>query len=399
MATWLAGVAAIVLLIACANVANLLIARGIRRRREIAVRVALGVESEPSRRDSCSPRAFSSRCSAGCWGWRWRTGAAVHAPRCYCPTSIGRSCRCSTRACSLFTAAAALFTGLLTGLAPAAHALRADVNGSLKAGEREGGGQRARAADRCCSSRRRRCRSCCSSVPRCSCAACGTSSTFTYGWDPDRTLHRSSGPSRRRAHGAESERRSYQRAVDRARATAGREGRLDVCSACRSGRTWSDDVFVPGMDSADHQRTFVLNPVGDDYFATMGTRLLRGRAVSSSDQENGPKVAVVSQAMGKLLWKGRDPIGQCFRLRADTAPCREVVGIAEDQVFGDLAADEGVAALPSGVAGTVAGRDRCPFGRRSPRAHGTAASRAAADTPRDGLRAGASAGDRSRRRR
>ncbi len=44
----------------------------------------------------------------------------------------------------LFTATAAILTGLLTGLAPAAHALRSDVNGALKAGEREGGGQRAR---------------------------------------------------------------------------------------------------------------------------------------------------------------------------------------------------------------------------------------------------------------
>ncbi len=106
--------------------------------------------------------------------------------------------------------------------------------------------------------------------------------------------------------------------------------------------TWSDNVFVPGMDSADHQRTFVVNPVGDDFFPTMGTRLLRGRAVSSSDQENGPKVAVVSQSMGKLLWKGKDPIGQCFRLGADTAPCREVVGVAEDMTFGDIKDDDGL---------------------------------------------------------
>ena len=44
--------------------------------------------------------------------------------------------------------------------------------------------------------------------------------------------------------------------------------------------------------------------------------------------------------MGKLLWKGKDPIGQCFRIGADTAPCREVVGIAEDMAFGDLEDDE-----------------------------------------------------------
>jgi ABC-type antimicrobial peptide transport system permease subunit len=44
--------------------------------------------------------------------------------------------------------------------------------------------------------------------------------------------------------------------------------------------------------------------------------------------------------MGRLLWKGKDPMGQCFRLGSDTAPCREVVGIAEDQVFSDLTSDD-----------------------------------------------------------
>jgi putative ABC transport system permease protein len=130
-----------------------------------------------------------------------------------------------------------------------------------------------------------------------------------------------------------------QRALDRVRAMPAVSSASTLVSV-PFWMTWSEDVFVPGMDSSDHQRTYVMNPVGDDYFQTMGTRLLRGRAVSSSDLPDGPTVAVISQAMGKLLWKGKDPIGQCFRVEADTAPCREVVGIAEDMKFGDLGDDE-----------------------------------------------------------
>ena len=130
--------------------------------------------------------------------------------------------------------------------------------------------------------------------------------------------------------------------------------------------TWSDDVFVPGMDSSDHQRTYVLNPVGDDYFATMGTRLLRGRAVSSKDLPNAPKVAVISEAMGRLLWKGKDPLGQCVRIGADTAPCREIVGIAENIKFDDLGDDESMQVylpatqgdMPGGLIARAAGDPR-----------------------------------------
>jgi putative ABC transport system permease protein len=176
------------------------------------------------------------------------------------------------------------------------------------------------------------------------------------GWDPEHLLH-----VRLEFRGTDikEERQSrvfVQRALERARAMPGVTSASTLVSV-PFWMTWSEDVFVQGMDSSDRLRTYVMNPVGDDYFRTMGTRLLRGRSVSSSDLPDGPKVAVISEAMGKLLWKGKDPIGQCFRIGADTSPCREVVGIAEDIKFGDLGDDESlqmyVPSTQSGSSGNI----------------------------------------------
>jgi len=338
VATWLAGVSVIVLLIACANVANLLIARGIRRRREIAVRIALGV----SRSRLVAQLLTESVVVALLGGMlglalaHWGGGAIR---RLLLPEVDWSLVPVFDARVLLFTGTAAIVTGLLTGLAPAMHALRSDVNGALKAGEREGGGQRARIRTVLLLSQASL------SVVLLVGAALFVRSlhnveTLHLGWDPDRLVH--VGLDLRGLEIKPEERRALlQRAVERARATPGVVS-VSTLMSVPFWSTWSDNVFVPGMDSADHQRTFVVNPVGDDFFPTMGTRLLRGRAVSSSDQENGPKVAVVSQSMGKLLWKGKDPIGQCFRLGADTAPCREVVGVAEDMTFGDIKDDDGL---------------------------------------------------------
>jgi predicted permease len=336
VATWLAGVAAIVLLIACANVANLLIARGLRRRREIAVRMALGV----GRARLVAQLLTESVVVAVLGGVlglalaHWGGGAIRRA---LLPNVDWSFVPIFDSRVMLFTTATVLSTGLLTGLAPALHALRADVNASLKAGEREGGGQRAPLRSGLLVAQAAL------SVVLLIGAALFVRSLHNVqqldlGWDPDRVVH-----VRLDFRGTdikgERQKAFVQRAVERARAMPGVASASTLFSV-PFWMTWSDDVFVPGMDSAAHQRTYVVNPVGDDYFATIGTRLLRGRAVSSSDLPNGPKVAVISEAMGKLLWKGKDPIGQCFRLSADTAPCREVVGIAEDMKFGDLQDDE-----------------------------------------------------------
>ena len=332
VATWLAGVSVIVLLIACANVANLLIARGIRRRREIAVRIALGVG-----RGRLVVQLLTESVLVAVLGGalglalaHWGGGAMR---RLLLPDVDWSLVPVFDSRVLLFTGGAALFTGLLTGLAPAMHALRADVNGSLKAGEREGGGQRAPLRTALLLSQAAL------SVVLLVGAALFVRSlrnveNLHLGWDPDRLLH-----IRLDLRGMELKPEERQalldRTLERVRAMPGVTSASTLFSV-PFWSTWSDDVFAPGMDSTDHQRTFVVSPAGDDFFPTMGTRLLRGRVVNSSDQKNGPLVAVVSESMGKLLWKGQNPIGQCFRLGADTAPCREVVGIAEDVVFGDI---------------------------------------------------------------
>jgi ABC-type antimicrobial peptide transport system permease subunit len=81
---------------------------------------------------------------------------------------------------------------------------------------------------------------------------------------------------------------------------------------------------------------FDLNAVSPDYFATLGTRIIRGRGIEARDVANAPGAMVVSEAMARVLWPGKDAIGQCIRINADTVPCNYVVGIAENIKSGTL---------------------------------------------------------------
>jgi predicted permease len=115
-----------------------------------------------------------------------------------------------------------------------------------------------------------------------------------------------------------------------------------ACSVPFSG-TCSQRVFVDGVDSTNRLGEFVKQIASPDYFETVGTRIVRGRGISKDDRAPGPLVAVVSDAMARVLWPGQDALGKCFRTGADTAPCRTVIGIAENvrqERIGDDAAFE-----------------------------------------------------------
>src|SRR5947208_12933644 len=102
------------------------------------------------------------------------------------------------------------------------------------------------------------------------------------------------------------------------------------------------ELHVAGIDSVHRLGECALHAVTPEYFATLGTRILRGRGIAIQDAKNAPRAIVVSDAMAKTLWPGRDPIGQCVKVGADTLPCSYVVGVAENIKYQHLGDDPGL---------------------------------------------------------
>jgi predicted permease len=98
--------------------------------------------------------------------------------------------------------------------------------------------------------------------------------------------------------------------------------------------SWSQDLFTQSRDSIRGE--YLFNTVSPSYFATMGTRIVRGRGFTDADREGAPGVLVISQSMAKKLWPTSDAVGQCIRLGSDTLPCSTVVGVAANIVDRDL---------------------------------------------------------------
>jgi putative ABC transport system permease protein len=113
--------------------------------------------------------------------------------------------------------------------------------------------------------------------------------------------------------------------------------------------TRSRGLAVDGIDTVAKLGGFNFNAVSPEYFRTLGTRIIRGRGLGAEDTQNAPKAVVVSEAMGKVLWPAKDPIGQCLKVGtgggrdpvdARNTPCTYVVGIAENIKEQSLAGDE-----------------------------------------------------------
>jgi predicted permease len=235
----------------------------------------------------------------------------------------------------VFAAVAALVTGLLTGLAPAIQALRLNLAADLKAGTRAGTYHRSRTRVGLLVAQGAL------SVVLLVGAGLFVRSlrhvrVIPLGYDPDPVMIVE--PNMR---GVQLD--SAQHIALRHELLAAARAMPDVEGATRQltvpfWSTWSLSLFVAGIDSVDRLGEFDLNAVSPEYFATLGTRVLRGRGITSEDVANAPRVMVVSEAMAMKLWPGRNPIGECVKVGADTVPCTYVVGVAENikaQQLGD----------------------------------------------------------------
>ena len=336
VATWISGVALIVLLIACANVANLLLARALRRRREIAIRLALGVSRARLLTQLFTESVLLALLGglAGVLVAEWG-GAVLRAQ--FLAKASDVSVLSDARSL-LFGGAAALCTGLLTGLAPALTQ-RGDVAGELKAGARDGTFQRSRVRIALLVLQGAL------SVVLLVGAGLFVRSlrhvqVIPLGYDVEPVslvslnLRGTQLDSARNA--------GLRRELLKAAQTIPGVEHASLQLTVPFWVTWDLNLYVPGIDSVGRLGEFYLNAVTPEYFATLGTRILRGRGIEAQDGEHAPRVMVVSQAMAKTLWPGRDPIGQCVKVDADTAPCTYVVGVAENIKSQQLGDDPGL---------------------------------------------------------
>ncbi|HEX7939801.1 MAG TPA: ABC transporter permease, partial [Gemmatimonadaceae bacterium] len=327
-ALWLSGVAAIVLLIACANVANLFLARALRRQREVAVLLALGVSRGRLMMQTLIESLVLSLTgsAAGLVLAQWGGAAIRHL----LVDSQGASLDNVTDWRTLgLVVGTALIAGILTGLAPALLSGRGDLAATLKAGAREGTYHRSRTRVALLVAQGAL------SVVLLVGAGLFVRSLnnvkalrMGYELEPallvspnmrGMTLDTAQGPALRRA------------LLEKAQSLPGVAHAATV-SSIPFWSTSSTSLRVAGIDSVRKLGRFTYQRTTPDFFNAMGTRILRGRAFTDADRRGTPKVAVVSESMAKVLWPGKDAIGEVMYVGSDTVSATTIIGIAEDIV-------------------------------------------------------------------
>jgi predicted permease len=318
----LGGVSIIVLLIACANVANLLLVRAVGRRREIAVRVALGITRGRLVRQLLVEGMILSLLGGvgALLCAQWSSG--------FIRTMLLGETAWTGSPIDLrllgFTAFAAIGTGMLTSLLPALQASRPDLTLALKAGAREGGGSRSMTRSLLIAGQ--------AALAVVLLAGAGlfvrslhNVTSTTLGIDIDRVLVASVAHASVGMGNAEA-REVFRRVTERAVEVPG------ISAAATSvglsfGMGWGTSLFVPGRETPEQTNNPSQYAVTPDYFEVLGIRLVDGRLFTEADRAGSALVAVINETAARTFWPGQNPIGQCVRVGADTMPCTTVVGI------------------------------------------------------------------------
>jgi predicted permease len=332
---WVGGIAIIVLLIACSNVANLFLARALRRRRETAVRIALGVSHRRLMAQWFSESLILALigCAAGVLIAQWG-GAALR--QLFVGTGAAIPVASDWRTLGI-SAGLAIVAAVLTGLAPALVAGRTAIAGALKAGAREG--THARSALRT--------GLLIMQVTLSAVLLVGAGlfvRSFSHvralrlGYDFDPAVLVSKNYRGTSLPDSESIALN-RRLLEAAQAMPGVE-HAAVVSSVPFWSTSNTSLFVAGIDSVRRLGQFSYQTGTPDYFAAMGTRVIKGRGFAEADRAGSERVAIVSAAMAKVLWPNDDAIGKQMRVGSDTAQLTTVVGIAEDAAQQDLNGDD-----------------------------------------------------------
>ena len=322
----LTAMVAIVLLVACANVANLLLARSAARARELAIRIAVGATRARLVQQGLIESVLLAALG-GAAGWvlgQWSSGLLASA---FLATSRDRLPEVYTPDMRVlfFTAAISIATALLCGLLPAARTARSDSQGALVVSSRSTGGPSIMRGMRPLVAAQLAL----AVVVVFAAALLGRSlvnfAKVDPGYDTDRLVSVSFSPSASGYSAGQIPALSA-RLLDAVTSTPGYVSSAVATCGLLDNCQYSSSYFIDG-DRARDEVDLDENYVSPGYFATAGIPITAGREFDDRDRDGGAPVAIVSESVAKRYYPGLDPIGRRIGDREFTA---EIVGVVGD---------------------------------------------------------------------
>jgi predicted permease len=329
----LVGAVGLVLLVACVNLANLMLARGLARFSELAVRLALGATPAALAR-SVFFESLLLALAGGALGAGLAAGGLPLLARTLPPGLVPRSSAIAVDGGALaFALVVSVLTGLIFGLLPAWQVLRANVNDLLKSGGARAGTHRfaSRAQGILIAGQIALTLMVLSGAGLLARSLLNLQHT-NPGFDPTDVLTLRVAPPETRWQDFVGLAAYYDRLLDEVRRLPGVEAAAFDSSAPLCGITLRYPFWVQGRPrtegSADDA---VFNAVSPDFLKTLRLPLLRGRFIEATDELKSRKVCVINQALATRLFPGEDAIGK--RLQTVTflvRDYREIVGVVGD---------------------------------------------------------------------
>jgi len=333
----LISITGLVLLIACANIANLLLARGAHRGPEIAMRASLGASRTQLLTqlltESCLLAILGGVASLFVAYWTLNFIGSILPPEAQATISVGLS-----PPMIAFAAALSIGTGLLFGMYPALHSTRPDLVTILKANSGQPSGARSAARFRT---------GLVTAQIALSMALLVSAGLFLkslskvsridLGLSPENVVTFAISP---QLNGYDFDRAKdlFVRAEEELAAVPGvvivSTGMVPVLS----GSSWGTDVMVEGFESGpDIDSNSRFNSIGPGYFRTLGIQLLAGREFTSGDAGKETTVAVINEAFArKFGLDPRDAVGRGMSSNSDGELDLQIVGVIEDAKYADV---------------------------------------------------------------
>jgi predicted permease len=327
----------LVLLIACANIANLLLARAAGRQREIAVRLSLGAGRLRLIRQMLTESMLLSLLGGiagvvfAAWAGRLLVNMVSSGAE-PIPLRVAPDARVL-----LFTTLLSVATGILFGLAPALRATRVDLSAPLKEG-------RAGALSR---SRNRLAQALIVSQVATSAVLLIGAGLFVRSLVNLRNVD--TGFNKENVLLVETDKTAlgykdddprltsvYRQVEQRIAETPGVRAASFSMFTFQMGAS-TDDIYPNGRPAPpENQREIHQNTVGPAFFAAMGLPLTLGRAFDRNDTPQSPKVAIVNETMARLFFPGESPLGQRFGHSPKSSGEYEIVGVVKDAKYESL---------------------------------------------------------------